>query len=65
MAQYGMNNMPEEYISSYVESSLKDDNQRGQIRDSAMSRKIMAEIKGAVKVTDKEVTLEAFQKMFE
>lgn len=65
MAQYGMNNMPEEYLNSYVESSLKDDNQRGQIRDSAMSRKIMAEIKGAVKVNDKEVTLEAFQKMFE
>lgn len=65
LSQYSMNNMPQEFVASYAESILKDNNQRGRLRDNVMSRKIMAEIKCAVKVTDKEVTLEAFQKMFE
>lgn len=64
MAQYGMANLPEEYVSSYAESILKDEKQRGQLRDSAMTRKIMAEIKGAVSLTKKEVSLDKFQELF-
>lgn len=64
MAQYGMANLPEEYLNTYAESVLKDEKQRGQLRDSAMTRKIMAEIKGAVSLTKKEVTMEKFQDLF-
>ncbi len=64
MAQYGMTSLPEEYMKSYVESIVKDEKQRAQLRDSAMTRKIMAEVKDAVSLTKKEVTLEKFQEMF-
>ncbi|MCR5360829.1 MAG: trigger factor [Bacteroidales bacterium] len=64
MMQYGMSDLPEEYMNSYAESMLKDDKQRGQLRDGALARKVMAEIKSAVSITKKEVTLEKFQDMF-
>lgn len=64
MAQYGMSNLPEEYLNTYVESIVKDEKQRGQLRDAAMTRKIMAEIKSSVSLTKKEVSIEKFQEMF-
>lgn len=64
MAQYGMTNLPEEYMKSYIDSVVKDEKQRGQLRDSAMTRKIMAEIKKVVTLENKEVSLEEFQEMF-
>ena len=63
MMQYGMSDLPEEYMNSYAESMLKDDKQRGQLRDGALARKVMAAIKSAVSITKKEVTLEKFQEM--
>ena len=63
MAQYGMTSLPEEYLKSYVESILKDEKQRTQVRDAAMTRKIIMEIKGSVSLTKKEVTLEKFQEL--
>ena len=63
MAQYGMTNLPEEYLAQYVESVVKDEKQRGQLRDSAMTRKIMAAVKASVSLTKKEVTFEKFQEM--
>ena len=64
MAQYGMTNLPEEYLNSYVESIVKDEKQRAQLRDNAMTRKITAEVKASVSLTKKEVTLEKFQEFF-
>ena len=51
-------------MKSYVENIVKDEKQRAQLRDSAMSRKIMAEVKSSVSLTKKETTLEKFQEMF-
>ena len=59
-----MTNLPEEYLNSYVESIVKDEKQRAQLRDNAMTRKIMAEVKASVSLTKKEVTLEKFQEFF-
>ena len=64
MAQYGMGNLPEEYMKGYIDSIIKDEKQRGQLRDSAMTRKIMAAIKEAVTLEQKEVTIEQFQELF-
>lgn len=64
MAQYGMSGLPEEYLKTYVDSMMKDEKQRAQLRDNAMSRKIMAEIKNAVKLQKKEVSMEEFQEFF-
>lgn len=64
MAQYGMNNIPEEYVIQYAESLMKEEKQRGQYRDQAMTRKIMAIIKESVKLDEKEVSVDEFQKLF-
>ena len=64
MAQYGMSNLPEEYMKSYIDSIVKDEKQRAQLRDGAITRRIMAEIKKAAKLQTKEVSMEDFQKLF-
>jgi len=64
MAQYGMSNIPTEYLDQYAESVVKDEKQRGQLRDQAIARKIMAVIKSAVKINQKKVSLDEFNKLF-
>lgn len=63
MAQYGMNTLPDEYLKQYVESMLQDEKQRGQLRDSAVTRKIMAHIRQTVSLDEKEVSLDEFTEM--
>lgn len=64
MAQYGMGNLPEEYLEQYAASLVNDKNQRGQLRDSAVNRKIMGVIRAAVSLDEKQVSLEEFNKLF-
>ena len=64
MAQYGMGNLPEEYLAQYVQSIVKDEKQRGQLRDSAVSRKIMGVVRSAVALDEKEVSFEEFNALF-
>lgn len=64
MAQYGMGNLPEEYLAQYVESVVKDEKQRGQLRDNAVARKIMTVVRGAVSLDEKAVSFEEFNKLF-
>lgn len=64
MAQYGMSNLPEEYMAQYVQSIVKDEKQRGQLRDSAVNRKIMGLIRSTVTLDAKEVSLDEFQGLF-
>jgi len=63
MAQYGMANIPMEYMKQYIDSVMKDEKQRGQLRDSAVTRKIFAAIRQAVSLDNQECTIEEFQKM--
>ncbi len=63
MAQYGMANIPEEYLAQYVESIVKDEKQRGQLRDSAVTRKIIDVVRAAVSLDEKEVSFEEFQEL--
>ena len=63
MAQYGMSNIPDEYIQQYAESLLKDEKQHGQLRDSAITRKIMNFLGNAITLEQKEVTIDEFQKL--
>lgn len=60
MMQYGMANLPEEYLASYVESVMKDDKQKVHYRDMAVSRKIISKIREVVTLENKEVTMEEF-----
>ena len=63
MMQYGMSNLPMEYMEKYVESVLKDEKQRAQLRDSAVTRKILAYIRQTVKLDEKQVSFEEFNKL--
>lgn len=63
MMQYGMTSLPEEYMNQYIESVVKDEKQRGQFRDSAVTRKIFAVIRSTVKLDEKETTLEEMSEM--
>ena len=64
MAQYGMANIPEEYLAQYVESVLKDEKQRGQLRDSAITRRILAVVREQASLDNKEVSFEEFNELF-
>ena len=64
MAQYGMANIPAEYLEQYAESVLKDEKQRGQLRDSAITRRILAVVREQVTLDSKEVTLDEFNELF-
>ncbi len=64
MAQYGMGNLPEEYLAQYVQSVVKDEKQRGQLRDNAVARKIMTVVRGAVSLDEKQVSFEEFNALF-
>ena len=63
MAQYGMANIPAEYLEQYAESVMKDEKQRGQLRDSAITRRIIEVIENTVTLDSKEVSLEEFQEL--
>lgn len=63
MAQYGMSNIPAEYLEQYAESVLKDEKQRAQLRDSAVTRRILDIVRNTVTLDQKEVTLEEFQEL--
>ncbi|MDY6205155.1 MAG: trigger factor [Prevotella sp.] len=64
-AQYGMNNIPEEYIDNYAKDMLKKKEQADRFIDRAVEQKIIAGVKGIVKLNKKEVSLEEFNKLFE
>lgn len=64
MAQYGMGNLPDEYLAQYVQSIVKDEKQRGQLRDNAVNRKIMTAVRNVVTLDEKEVSLNEFNELF-
>ncbi|MBO7269835.1 MAG: trigger factor, partial [Bacteroidales bacterium] len=59
-AQYGMANVPEELLEQYAGEMLKKPEQARNLQDQAMSQKVAEFLKGAVKLTVKEVTTEEF-----
>ncbi len=63
--QYGLSQLPDEMIDNWVAQALKDDKQRPQLRDQAVSRKIFAYLREALTLTKKEVTMEEFGKIMQ
>lgn len=64
-AQYGLNNVPDEHIENYAHDMLKNEEQLRQIIDGAMHDKLISFIKEAVKLEEKEVTRDEFNKLIE
>ncbi|MCH4018405.1 MAG: trigger factor [Prevotella sp.] len=62
-AQYGMDNVPEEYISNYADEMLKKSQNNDALVDRAVDRKLTEALKKVVKLDPKEISLDDFNKM--
>ena len=63
-AQYGMTNVPEEYIEKYAEDFLKNEEYRRRLIDKAVDDKLFNAIKDAVNLEEKTVTVDQFNELF-
>ena len=64
-AQYGMSNVPDEYLENYAQEMLKKRENVDGLVDRAVDVKLTAALKNVVKLNEKEITLEDFQKMLQ
>ena len=64
-AQYGMTNIPDEYIENYANEILKKGDSTEALVDRAVDRKLVAALKGVVKLNEKEISVEDFNKMMQ
>ena len=64
-AQYGMSNVPDEYLDNYAAEMLKKRENVDGLVDRAVDVKLTAALKGVVKLNEKDITLEDFQKMLQ
>lgn len=62
-AQYGMSNIPEEYLDNYAEEMLKKPEQVEQFVNQAADRKLMTALKDIVALDTKSITFEELQKL--
>lgn len=64
-AQYGMSNVPQEYVENYADELLKKQESQQQFVDRAVDAKLVEALKAVVTLNKKQVTLDEFNKMFE
>lgn len=62
-AQYGMNNVPEEYLDNYADEMLKKRDSAANFVDSAVEEKLVDALKGVVSLDKKTVTLDEFNEL--
>lgn len=62
--QYGMNNIPEEYLEQYASEMLKNRDQVQGLVERCIDEKLAESLKGIVKLNHKSVSVEEFQKLF-
>ena len=64
-AQYGMSNVPDDVLENYAEEQLKNRENIDGFVDRAVDLKLTEKLKTVVKLDEKSVTLEEFNKMME
>ena len=64
-AQYGMSNVPDDVLENYATEQLKKRENVDNFVDRAVDVKLTAALKGIVKLNEKEVTLDEFNKMMQ
>lgn len=64
LSQYGMHNVPDEYIEKYAEDFLNNKEQRQRLIDKAVDDKLFAAVKEAATVENKQVSTEEFNNLF-
>lgn len=63
--RYGMNYVPDEHVQNYAHEILNKPEERRRISESVQEGKIFDFIKTTVKLDEKEISLEKFEKLFE
>ena len=64
-AQYGMTNIPEEYIEKYANDMIKDEKYVDNLVERAIDSKLAESLKKVVKLNEKTVSLDDFNKMMQ
>ena len=64
-AQYGMSNVPDEYLENYAAEMLKKRENVDGLVDRAVDVKLTAALKSVVKLDEKDITMEDFQKLLQ
>lgn len=64
-AQYGMTNVPDEYLEKYANDMLKERKSVDMLVDRAVDQKLMQALKGVVTLSNKSITLDEFNKLME
>ena len=64
-AQYGMSNVPDDVLENYAEEQLKKRENLDNYVDRAVDQKLVEKLKTVVKLNEKSVTLEEFNKMMQ
>ncbi|MCH5181722.1 MAG: trigger factor [Prevotellaceae bacterium] len=64
-AQYGINNIPDEYLENYAQEMLKKQEQVNMLVERAIDSKLVRALKDKVKLDEKTLSKEDFGKLFE
>jgi trigger factor len=64
-AQYGMNNVPEEYLENYANDMIKKRESVENLVDRAVDVKLTEALKKVVKLNEKTISLDDFQKLMQ
>lgn len=62
---YGMNNVPDEHLEAFAQRTLEDQEQIRKIAEGKQEDKIIDFVKTVVKIDEKDIAAEKFNKMFE
>jgi trigger factor len=64
-AQYGMANVPDEHLEEFARRMLEKEEDRNSMHSRAVENKVIDFVKQTVKVDEKEISSEKFNKLFE
>ncbi|MDG5799572.1 trigger factor [Marinilabiliaceae bacterium ANBcel2] len=63
--QYGLTNLPDEHLENYANEMLKNQDQARRMAEGVINEKVTEFIKDSIKVEEKEVSREEFNKLFD
>lgn len=63
--QYGLSNVPDDYLENYAKEIMKKPEEARRIYDQKAEEKLVGYIKTAARLDDKEVSSEKFRKLYE
>ena len=64
-AQYGMSNVPEEYLENYAKEMMKKEENIQGFVDRSIDQKLIVALKNGVKLNKKSISLDDFNKLME